>query len=755
MEGEGSWEETAIEELAHARGIENEYLDNWGRVRRTSLSTKKHLLKAMGVISGTHRSDLAAALADQRRGSCRAGTKHMQVVSRSDLPEKLVFCLSRNTSLGPSPRATLRITYENGSQDRITYGPDSLKCTNPLVAGKSPLNSEWEIPFPEIDQLGYHSLLLSVEGGGDKVCQRISLIVCPDKAYLPPDLQGDGRLAGISLSLYAIRSKRNWGVGDFTDLKAIIDWASKTLRADIIGLNPLHAGFNRSPFNTSPYLPISKFYRNFIYLDVEGLEDYQGSDAARALVNGVEIQRQLSELRNSKKVQYEAVAGLKSRVLKIVFQDFLHREGNRTERDALRWNAFQDYIHKEGPFLDRFALFCALDRAMHEKDPNVWTWPQWPKQYQDPGTEAVEEFKQTHREEILFFKYVQWQLNEQLAKVQNHAVKQGMSLGLYHDLALAIDRSAADAWAYQDYFHSRLRVGAPPDAFAQQGQDWGFPPPNMKKIAEDGYAFFIREIRKNSRFGGALRIDHVMRLFHLYCIPEGSPPSDGAYMSQPYTDLLKILALESIRNQVVIIGEDLGTVPDYIRKELTDTNILSYRLLYFEKDGEQNFIEPGDYPSLALVTISTHDLPTLAGFWSCKDIELREKLGMFENPEAVRHASEERGADKRKLLELARKHRMDCCHPEGHVCDEITGDVHNALVGLLAITPCKLLVLSQEDLFKEKRQQNVPGTTSGYPNWSIKMKYTVEELDSDRKAIDYARMFRGWVEKSGRDRNGE
>ena len=320
---------------------------------------------------------------------------------------------------------------------------------------------------------------------------------------------------------------------------------------------------------------------------------------------------------------------------------------------------------------------------------------------------------------------------------------------------MAIDRSAADAWAYQDYFHPRLRVGAPPDAFAQQGQDWGFPPPNIEKIAEDGYAFFIQEIRKNSRFCGALRIDHVMRLFHLYCIPEGSPPSDGAYISQPYTDLLKILALESVRNQVVIIGEDLGTVSDYIRKELTDSNILSYRLLYFEKDGEQNFIDPGDYPSLALVTISTHDLPTLAGFWSCKDIELREKLGMFENPEAVSHASEERGADKRKLLELARKHRMDCCHPEGHVCDEITGDVHNALVGLLAITPCKLLVLSQEDLFKEKRQQNVPGTTDGYPNWSIKMKYTVEELDSDREAIDYARMFRGWVEKSGRDRQGE
>jgi 4-alpha-glucanotransferase len=232
--------------------------------------------------------------------------------------------------------------------------------------------------------LGYHSLLLSVEGGGNKACRTISLIVCPEKAYLPPGLQGDGRLAGISLSLYAIRSKRNWGIGDFTDLRAIIDWASKTLRANIIGLNPLHAGFNRSPFNTSPYLPISKFYRNFIYLDVEDLEDFQRSDAARALVDRREIQQHLSELRKSEKVQYEAVAGLKFRVLKVVFQDFLHRKGNRPEGNALGWNAFQDYIQKEGRPLDRFAVFCALDRALHEKDPNVWTWQQWPKQYQHP-----------------------------------------------------------------------------------------------------------------------------------------------------------------------------------------------------------------------------------------------------------------------------------------------------------------------------------------------------------------------------------
>jgi 4-alpha-glucanotransferase len=272
----------------------------------------------------------------------------------------------------------------------------------------------------------------------------------------------------------------------------------------------------------------------------------------------------------------------------------------------------------------------------------------------------------------------------------------------------------------------------------------------MAAIAGKGYEFFAREIRENCRLGGALRIDHVMRLFHLYCIPEGKRAREGAYVSQPYEDLLKILLLESVRNEVVIIGEDLGTVPDYIRNRLNEANIFSYRLLYFQKDANQDFIDPMKYPDYALVAISTHDLPTLAGFWGCKDIQLRDELDMFENDKAVAVASQERLEDKRKLLQLARAKGFNCSDDEGAECNELSGDIHNALVGLLAMTPCKLLVLSQEDLFKEERQQNVPGTIEAYPNWSIKMKYTVEELKTHPDAIGYSRMFRSWIENSGR-----
>jgi 4-alpha-glucanotransferase len=347
---------------------------------------------------------------------------------------------------------------------------------------------------------------------------------------------------------------------------------------------------------------------------------------------------------------------------------------------------------------------------------------------------------------------VQWQLEKQLSYVQAYARRRGMCIGLYHDLALAVDRFGADFWAYQDYFIAEARVGAPPDAFSQRGQDWGFPPPRMERFQEKGYDLFVKEIRKNCAFGGALRIDHVMRFFHLYCIPEGDPPKQGAYISQPFEDLLRILALESVRNEVVIIGEDLGTVPPYVRRKLTEANIFSYRLLYFEKDSEQNFIRPHDYPELALVTVATHDLPTLAGFWTHADIEARKKAGLFDNPQAMDEAVAERQADKVKLLELSQE--LGLLSQDGssdlEAYPEVTGEIHNAVVGFLATTPCKLFVLSQEDLFKELNQQNLPGTTGEYPNWSLKMKYKVEQLCKDPQVRGFSKMFRRWIDTSGR-----
>lgn len=747
-----------IDKLAASYGIEPEYRDNWGRVHRTSSETKQSILKAMGLNVDTKAQANEAWRAGEEGKWLRMAEPTI-VATLSIQPKELIFQIPRRAQ-GTSPdtatkglEVSLEVIDEDSVVQRFTFTHKDLSFYETRQVDNS-IYERWGLPFPQLQALGYYRFHLSVRTEAQQRSQTTFVAICPDKAYLPPSLQGDGRVAGIAISLYGVRSKRNWGVGDFGDLKEIVDWVAEDLHGSIVGLNPLHAIFNRRPFNTSPYLPISRFYRNFIYLDIPAMKDYQDSFKARVLVNAPKTQRLLSKLRASETVQYEQVATLKEKVLKEVFQAFLERHWNKPERKTDHQKKFENYIEREGLLLDNFATFCALDSAIHSRDPQVWTWPQWPPEYQRPDCKAVKQFRQEHWQEVLFYKYVQWQIEDQLSEIQSLARNRGMCIGLYHDLSLAIDRSGGDSWAYQDFFVPGIHVGAPPDAFSLHGQNWGFPPPNMEKFRENDYYLFVKEIQKNCAFGGALRIDHVMRLFRLYCIPDGEPPKKGAYLSQPFEDLLSILALESIRNEVVIIGEDLGTVPLYIRDRLEEKNIFSYRLLYFEKDDEQNFVRYHDYPELALVTIATHDLPTLAGFWIHRDIEVRKEAGMFAKQQAVINAAAEREEDKQKLLACLQD--MDLLFADSNrgarTYPEVTREVHNAVIGFLALTPAKLFVLSQDDLFKEKDQQNFPGTTAEYPNWSLKMKYTVEQLRKDPSARAFCDMFRDWIDRSGRNK---
>jgi 4-alpha-glucanotransferase len=353
---------------------------------------------------------------------------------------------------------------------------------------------------------------------------------------------------------------------------------------------------------------------------------------------------------------------------------------------------------------------------------------------------------------ILFYKYAQWQVDLQLSDAQRHAREAGLSIGLYHDLALATDRCGSDLWAHGRFYVSGCRVGSPPDGFAPKGQDWAFPPPNSISHHEDGYRMFVNSIRKNCRHGGALRIDHVMRFFRLFWIPEGLEAEDGVYVSDFEDDHVRILALESVRNQVIVIGEDLGTVEPYIREALKKAAVLSYRLLFFEKRKDETFHRPEEYPRQALVSISTHDLPTLAGFWLGRDIDARRAAGVLGDEQAYRKQVEERQIEKQKMLDAFIELKLLPGWFPRRASDipEFTGELHNAAVGFLAMTPSMLMVLNQEDLFKEENQQNLPGTTDQYPNWRRKMRYTLEELSTDSHALDCTRMFRSWLQKTGR-----
>jgi 4-alpha-glucanotransferase len=591
-------------------------------------------------------------------------------------------------------------------------------------------------------------MTVTVETGEEVLRGRTRLIVGPDRAWIPTELEQGGKAAGVAVSLYGLRSSRNWGCGDFTDLEPVIDWVAQDLGGGFLSLNPLHAIANRQPFNTSPYLPASIFFRNPIYIDVERVEEFAGAGRARALLESPEVQAEIRSLRESPYVEYERVYDLKLRFLALAFAGLQESSSSGSPRGA----AFEEYCRREGDFLERFATYCALDEWIHANHPDVWTWPEWPEEYRDPETPAVRMFRETYRERILFHKYLQWLTETQLEEAQRYAKRKGLSIGIYHDLALATDRCGSDLWAHRVFYASGCRVGSPPDDFSPNGQDWGFPPPNEERRREDGHRFFAESIRRNCRHGGALRIDHVMRLFRLFWIPDGMGAVDGSYVREDQEDLLRIVALESVRQQVLIVGEDLGTVEPSFREALARFGILSYRLFYFERNDQGDFRSPLEYPRQALVSVTTHDLPTLAGYWLNRDIEARRQAGLLGGEDAYRAQLSARAADKQEILDAL--HRLALL-PEwfpknASEVPELTGELHNAITGFLASTPSMLMVLNQEDLVKETEQQNLPGSTWQYPNWRRKTRFTVEELRSSGQAKDCTAMFRHWLEKTGR-----
>lgn len=646
----------------------------------------------------------------------------------------------------------LEVVEGDGTEARHSFASDKLSfLAEAEIDGVR--YRRWGLPFPTGLSSGRCDLRLSVDVGDKRYEQTVPLIICPERAYLPVALREKGRGAGIAVALYGLRSRRNWGIGDFSDLKEFVTWAVQELRVEVIGLNPLHAISNRRPYGISPYYPVSRFYRNFVYLDVEAIEDYRDAPEAQALVQARETQDLLARLRAAPLVQYEQVASIKGQGLALIFDAFLRKHWEKRGRQSERRRDFEAYLGREGEMLARFAMFCALDETIRRQNPGVWTWRQWPESLQDPASLAVAEFCRQHRERILFYQYLQWQIEVQLQEVHDLARSLGAGIGLYHDLALGSDPGGADFWAYRHFSVDGVTVGAPPDDFALTGQEWGFHPPRRESHRQDGYRLFLEEIRKNCAEGGALRIDHIMRFFRLFWIPKGKPPAAGAYVEDFPADLLRILALESQRRESLIIGEDLGTVSSGVRETLQSFGIFSYKVFYFEKDERGDFRGPESYPELALATVSTHDLPTLAGFWKAEDIYLRQGLGMFPSEKEFQVALEKRREDKGKILQRlvasgfleARKPQVPEAYPE------LTRGIQSAVIGFLMSSPAKLVVISQEDLLRDARQQNLPGTIEEHQNWSVKMAYSLEELREHEHVQECARIFRRWVIKCGRD----
>jgi 4-alpha-glucanotransferase len=727
-------ENSLLSQLAEQVGIASDYYDIAGTKHVATDDTKQAILEAMGFRVDSQEA-LSAALRAWKERGWRQPCEPVLVIREGQTGARLVCCLA----LDDGKEHTVQLQWDVRDEGGVAVqsgqvGPGLEPVDVRFLDGQRHVRVD--LPVPEDLPIGYYDLTVRGDGllGGGYATTR--LIVAPRHCYIPLIFQGHFRVWGVALQLYSLSSDRNWGCGDFTDLGNIVSWAGDTLGASVIGLNPLHALRNQAPYHTSPYSPLSRLYLNDLYIDLERLPEFWGSDDAQQQYRSPEFQAKLKAWREDRRVDYDAIAAAKRSMLDLAYRQFLKEAYSGEEPDLKpqtpRAWLLERFIQAEGEPLELFAIFQTIEeerRLLHAKSV---LWPDWPKQLLSPGV-AVREYGRRHRKRVRFFQYVQWVAAEQLSELKRQTGRIPMPIGLYHDLALGTDGTGADAWIYQEVLALGIDCGAPPDPLGPEGQNWGLPPVNPHRLRASRYDMFIRLLRNNLRFGGAIRLDHVMALFRLFWIPRGQPASTGTYVRYPFEELLAIMALESVRAKALVIGEDLGTVPDWVRDKLAQAKILSYRVFYFERTRDGSWKTPAEYPAQALAVVATHDLPTLTGYWSGEDLQVRAGLGVYPDEPARRKAWDEREREKATILGALKR--------EGLLPDGVTEDVASvpvmtpalcqAIHVYLAMTPSWIVIANLEDGLGEISQTNMPGTVETHPNWSRKFSLPVDELIRD------------------------
>ena len=668
-----------LHRLARHAGIALNWQDIWGARHEVPLDSLAALLAAMGLPAGSEAVARATLQACRRR--------------QGALPNTLVMDAAA-TAVIPLPRGfgarEWVLELENGEQHRGHVAADTPSLILPAA-------------LPD----GYHRLEFI-----DGTACTVHLIATPATCHLPPGRSpGDW---GLALQLYALRSDRQWGMGDFTDLADVV--AGVAGRGGVlVGVNPLHALFPAMPERISPYSPSSRLFLNPLYLDVTAVPDY---------AECVEVQGfRIGDGPAAPLVDYPAVARLKSSAFALLWQSFKARH---LVAPTPRGRAFRRFQAAGGAALARFARFHALQA--HLLAAHGPAWRNWPPIYRDADHPEVAAFAAEHRDQIERHEYLQWEAERQLA-----AAATGLPIGLYRDLAIGTDPDGADSWSTPRHYLTGASIGAPPDLLAGTGQNWGLTTWSPAALETDGYAPFIATLRANMRHAGGLRIDHVMGLKQLYLIPEGMPATAGAYIRYPFRDLVRILALESRRHNCLVVGEDLGTVPPGFRPAMRRAGILSCRVLPFERRRDGSFKPPAAYPALAAASAGTHDLPPLRAWWLGTDIRLRAEIGQYPNEAAREHDEASRRRDRQALLTALQEQRLLPAETAAALLPSdgkpvfdpaLTTAVHR----YLTLTPSRIVLFQAEDLLGLETMINLPGTVDEHPNWRRRLPAPISDL---------------------------
>ena len=648
------------------------------------------------------------------------GTYH---ATKPEVLESIVAVLDKSKPDSDGLYLDTMVAHENGEEslqmpsefhgaEAVVLIDEANKCQT-LTVYPGDNDTLW-IKLPQL-ACGYYTL--SAETGG-KSCF-VRLIVAPESVYQPKLLANGGRMNGLTMHLYSLRSERNWGIGDFTDLLNLMKYAAEK-KLDFVGINPLHALFTSKPAFASPYSPSSREWLNPIYWDVEKVGAFTYNEQLKNWLAQPKIRQRIAALRITETVTYTAVWACKRDALHMAFNAFEQDTCEAAENERA---AFEAFVLEKGKALQGFGLFEALDQ--YYSRPGQVGWQSWPSEFHQPDGEAVEKFARSHEREIRFYMWLQWLCAEQLREVNQAAVEYGVKLGIYGDLAVGVARGSADTWLNRQDYCMDLSVGAPPDPLGPTGQNWDLPPLNPLMLKHTGYEKFAHLLRENMRLYGVLRSDHVMALCRLWWVLNGKTADFGAYVHYDAEVMFAILALESQRNRCVIIGEDLGTVPDEARHLLNRYQVFSYKVMYFSK-GWNGFQLPEEYPEQAITVISTHDVAPLAGYWTGKDLDTMFKLGTLPDAAAFQTALDEREHDKADLLDKLKE--TGCLGADVQMPAKADETLLAALHKYGALSRSKLYAVQLENLLGVIDNLNVPGVTEGYPNWAQKMPVSLEDF---------------------------
>jgi malto-oligosyltrehalose trehalohydrolase/4-alpha-glucanotransferase len=717
-------EATALDRLAAQVGIEAAYDNAAGDTVRTSPAIQCNLLAAMGM-EVRNEGDAEARLIELDLAELAKPLPPVAVVREDRLPLEVKLTLP----VGGNP-LNWTLEQENGEVRLGTAKFSDLPLLRTARVGGHPVECRLlriDVPM----STGYHRL--RVDCPGEQPCA-MPVIVTPKRCWLPEGLADGRKIWGLSAQLYLLRSKGDWGIGDFGTLKQLVEIAAD-LGAAVVGLNPLHTMFLDNPEHASPYSPATRLFLNALYIDVTRVPEFATCERCRMLVEAPGFKQKLAAAREAPLVDYDAVLQLKLPVLDVLFQQFQERA------EPQRREAFAAFRREQGEVLERLCRFQALREHFAAQGEGMADWRRWPSEYRDAGSPAVARFAEQHRDRIAFLAWIQWVADRQLADAAAVARARGMAVGLYRDLAVGADASGAETWSDPRLVVAKAHVGAPPDLYNPAGQDWGLPPLNPQALRNEAYRGFIELVRANMRHAGGLRIDHAMALQHVYWIPEGQSPAEGAYVSYPFDDMVGILALESQRHRCLVVGEDLGTVPEGFRERMTEAGILSYRVLFFEYDEKGGFVAPDAYPPLALATVGSHDLATLRGWWDEGDIDLKQRHGLYPGAQETAKQQALRVRDKTALVEALKTAGIEL--PSGFDAEAPYGDeLFQGVHRFLAETRSGLAVVQLDDLTEEPEQVNLPATTDQHPNWRRKLSVSLEELPKDRRVLAIAGLFR-------------